>query len=71
MLYLLDEPITGLHPLDIDRLLKLLRRLIAGNNSVFVIEHALEIISQSDYIIDIGPENGISGGRVVAEGTLQ
>lgn len=70
-LYLLDEPTTGLHPLDIERLLKLIRRLIARNNSVFVIEHALEIISQSDYIIDIGPEGGISGGRVVARGTPQ
>lgn len=70
-LYLLDEPTTGLHPLDIDRLLKLLRSLIARNNSVFVIEHALEVISQSDYIIDIGPEGGISGGRLVAHGTPQ
>ena len=70
-LYLLDEPTTGLHPSDIDRLLKLLRRLIARNNSVFVIEHALEVISQSDYIIDIGPEGGTSGGRVVAQGTPQ
>ena len=61
----------GTAPLDIDRLLKLLRRLIAGNNSVFVIKHVLEIISQSDHIIDIGPENGISGGRVVAQGTPQ
>ncbi|WP_202818667.1 excinuclease ABC subunit UvrA [Clostridium botulinum] len=68
-LYLLDEPTTSLHPLDIDRLLKLIRRLIERNNSVFVIEHALEIISQSDYIIDIGAEGGISGGRVVAQGT--
>ncbi|NQX60562.1 excinuclease ABC subunit UvrA [Paenibacillus qinlingensis] len=68
-LYLLDEPTTGLHPSDIDRLLKLLRRLVERNNSVFVIEHALEVISQSDFIIDMGPEGGIFGGKIIAQGT--
>jgi excinuclease ABC subunit A len=70
-LFLLDEPTSGLHRLDIDQLLKLLRKLIALNNSMFVVEHALEVISRSDYIIDIGHEGGPFGGRVVAQGTPQ
>lgn len=68
-LYLLDEPTTGLHPSDIDRIMKLLRKLVAQGNSVFVIEHALEVISQSDLVIDLGMEGGSKGGNIVAIGT--
>lgn len=69
-LYLLDEPTTGLHPSDIDKLLKLLRKLVDKGNSVIVIEHALEIITQSDYIIDLGLEGGANGGQIIARGNI-
>ncbi len=69
VLYVLDEPTTGLHPSDIDKLLELLQKLIAQNNSVFVIEHALEVIAQSDHVIDLGVDGGIKGGYLVAQGT--
>jgi excinuclease ABC subunit A len=69
-LYVLDEPTTGLHPADVDRLMSQLQRLIAGGNSVVVVEHDLRVISQSDWIIDVGPGAGAAGGRVVASGTL-
>ncbi len=68
-LYLLDEPTTGLHPSDSEKLLILLKKLVAQNNSVFVIEHSLEILSQSDYIIELGPYGGDKGGEIIAEGT--
>lgn len=67
-LYLLDEPTTGLHPSDIDKLIKLLRKLVGRGHSVVVIEHALEVISQSDWIIDLGPEGGSKGGTIIVEG---
>ncbi|MFA5114109.1 MAG: excinuclease ABC subunit UvrA [Candidatus Margulisiibacteriota bacterium] len=68
-LYLLDEPTTGLHFDDIRKLLTVLHRLTASGNSVIVIEHNLEVIKTADQVIDLGPEGGDEGGRIVAEGT--
>ena len=68
-MYILDEPTTGLHFADIDRLLQVLQRLADGGNTVLVIEHNLDVIKSADWLIDIGPEGGHRGGRVVAEGT--
>jgi excinuclease ABC subunit A len=68
-LYILDEPTTGLHFQDIQHLLEVLRKLVDKGNSVIIIEHNLDIIKNSDWIIDIGPEGGYEGGEVIAEGT--
>ncbi len=68
-LYLLDEPTTGLHFADVDRLLQVLFRLRAGGNSVVVIEHNLDVLKSADWLIDLGPEGGDAGGRVIAAGT--
>jgi excinuclease ABC subunit A len=68
-LYLLDEPTTGLHWEDIKLLLAVLQKIIDKGNSVVVIEHNMHIIKTADYIIDLGPEGGDAGGRVVAKGT--
>ncbi len=68
-LYILDEPTTGLHFHDIDLLLKVLHRLRDAGNTVVVIEHNLDVIKTADWIIDLGPEGGDGGGRIIAEGT--
>jgi len=67
-LYILDEPTTGLHFADIERLLLILKRLVLAGNTVIIIEHNMDVIKNSDWIIDLGPEGGNSGGRLVAQG---
>ena len=68
-LYILDEPTTGLHTDDVNRLIKILQRLVDGGNSVVVIEHNLDVIKSVDYIIDLGPEGGDKGGEILCKGT--
>jgi len=68
-LYILDEPTTGLHLDDIQKLLNILERLVENGNTVIVIEHNLEVIKRADYLIDLGPEGGDGGGEIVAQGT--
>lgn len=68
-IYVLDEPTTGLHFADLEKLLLVLKQLVQKGNSVLVIEHNLDIIKNADYIIDLGPEGGDKGGYVVATGT--
>jgi excinuclease ABC subunit A len=68
-LYILDEPTTGLHFDDVRKLLHVLGRLLEAGNSVVVIEHNLDVIKSADHVIDLGPEAGAAGGRIVAEGT--
>jgi excinuclease ABC subunit A len=67
--YILDEPTTGLHFADIDRLLGVLQRLADGGNTIIVIEHNLDVIKSADWLIDLGPEGGSGGGQIIAEGT--
>ncbi len=68
-LYILDEPTTGLHFADIEKLLETLQRLVDGGNTMIVIEHNLDVIKQADYLVDLGPEGGEAGGEIVAVGT--
>ena len=68
-LYLMDEPTTGLHPRDIEHFLVLLDRLTDAGNTVFVVEHNQQLIRNSDWVIDLGPEGGEKGGFVIFEGT--
>ena len=70
-LYILDEPSTGLHAKNIELLVSLLRRLVSEGNTVVIVEHRLELIAQADWIIDMGPDGGTSGGEVVFQGTPQ
>jgi excinuclease ABC subunit A len=68
-LYILDEPTTGLHFDDVKKLLDVLNRLVTLGNTVLIIEHNLDVIKQADWIIDLGPEGGEEGGRIVAQGS--
>ena len=68
-LYLLDEPTVGLHYEDVRKLIEILQELVRRGNTVVVIEHNLDVIKSSDYLIDFGPEGGVHGGKVIAKGT--
>jgi excinuclease ABC subunit A len=68
-LYILDEPTTGLHTDDVKRLLTILNKLVDGGNSMIIIEHNLHVIKSADWVIDMGPEGGLKGGEICAEGT--
>tara|TARA_B100000214_G_C23512618_1_gene421337 strand:- start:76 stop:552 length:477 start_codon:yes stop_codon:yes gene_type:complete len=67
-MYILDEPTTGLHQHDIKKLLEILHTFVATGNSVIVIEHNLDVIKTADHIIDMGPDGGVKGGQIIAEG---
>ena len=70
-IYVMDEPTTGLHMSDIGHLLEIINRLVDAGNTVIVIEHNLDVIKNADWIIDMGPEGGNKGGKVMFEGTPQ
>ena len=70
-LYVLDEPTVGLHMADVEKLIRVLHRLVDAGNTVVLIEHNLDVIADADWIIDLGPEGGDAGGRIVAQGTPQ
>jgi len=67
-LYVLDEPTVGLHMADVEKLIRVLHRLVDAGNTVVVVEHNLDVIAEADWIIDMGPEGGTQGGRIVAAG---
>ena len=67
-LYILDEPTTGLHMSDVQRLMVIINELVEAGNSVLIIEHNLDVIQQADWIIDLGPEGGRGGGEILAQG---
>jgi excinuclease UvrABC ATPase subunit len=67
-IYVLDEPTTGLHMSDISQLVKIMNRIVDGGSTLIVIEHNLDVISQADWIIDIGPDAGQNGGKIIFEG---
>ncbi|MGH8523193.1 MAG: excinuclease ABC subunit UvrA, partial [Gammaproteobacteria bacterium] len=67
-LYVLDEPTIGLHMADVEKLIRVLHRLVTGGNTVVIIEHNLDIIAEADWLIDLGPEGGAGGGRITAQG---
>jgi len=69
VVYMLDEPTTGLHFDDVKRLIRVLNRLVAKGNTVYVIEHNLDVIKSCDYLVDLGPEGGEAGGELLAQGT--
>ena len=68
-IYVLDEPTTGLHMADIEKLLDVINRLVDRGNSVIVIEHNMDVVRDSDWVIDLGPEGGSKGGEIIAQGT--
>ena len=68
-LYVLDEPTVGLHMADVEKLLHVLHRLVAAGNTAVVVEHNLDVMAEADWILDMGPEAGDAGGRIVAQGT--
>ena len=69
LVYVMDEPTVGLHMADIEKLLRIVERLVDAGNTVIVIEHNLDVIRNADWVIDLGPEGGKRGGEVVAQGT--